>query len=163
MKKQLSQTEAENLERCTLMFASIVSALDSESTRFIGKYKHDKKKQFNRLCEVFNSFIKTIDNNVDPENIDTLNSLHDYLNDLNFSLIDTYGEEAVFNSLCKVLKYIYTKYIYSDYKHKHKEEFINVYTIAYNYASQYENVILDYNTQNFCTTLIEGGEFTLNK
>ena len=161
--KILSQTESEKLERCTLMFASIVSALDSESTRFIGKYKQDKKKQFNRLCESLNNFIKTIDANIEPENIDTLNQLHDYLNDLNFSLIQTYSEDDVFNSMCRVLKFIYTKYIYSDYRHKHKGEFVNVYTIAYNYASQYNNLVLDYNTQNFCTTLIEGGEFTLNK
>lgn len=155
----MKEKELQILANATVSFIAIAQAISVQSIHFIGEFKHDKKKRFKRLCDTIDAFLNTKDSNVTDSDKVSSDAMEGYIHDMLYDLQSQYEVEVTFNSICLLLEFIYKKYIYSDYKHKEKQAFVDAYTIAYNYAIGKTNSALDADLQHFISTLIEGGEY----
>ena len=159
MNKETITTQADITVR---LFVAIAKTLDEEYTRFIGTFKHEKKKAFNNLITDIAAFQSTVKVNMTSENIANCEVLQDYLHNLIADLItkDTVKDIHIFNALCKSLKTIYYKYVNDYFKHSDKDKFIQLINSADLFTKlteQNESVNSDF--EHFCITLIEQKEF----
>lgn len=151
----------EKLAHAVTMFVAISKTLDDESTRFTGTFKHNQKKAFTILADAITHFNLSIKENMYSENIDECEQIQNYIHDLVYDMINDGAKDlSIFVSLCKVLKIIYMKYVYTDYKHNDRERFITLYTTADYFARLCENdAQINTDIENFCMTLINGETF----
>jgi hypothetical protein len=143
------------------IFVALSKSIDGESTRFIGLFKHDKKKAYNQLLIDLQTFLETVTKNVCPENIEQCEILEDYIYKMIVDEIEIQKRKDIdiFCSLNKMLKMIYEKYI-DGINHNNKQEFVNLYKSS-NFFANIVGVNKEINDdfEYFCNTLITGNEF----
>ncbi|MBP9688471.1 MAG: hypothetical protein KBE91_02595 [Bacteroidia bacterium] len=155
----MNEKELQTLANATVSFIAIAQAISNQSIHFTGLFKHEKKKRFNTLLKTIDEFLKTKDNNVTENDSIASDEMEDYIHDMLTDMQKEYSVEVLFNELCHLLQFIYKKYIYSNYRHKEKQAFIDAYTVAYNYPLT-STFTLSKDLEHFISTLIEGGEYT---
>ena len=152
----------QQLENCTRMFVAIVKTLDDESTRFIGTFKHEKKKVYTNLLNDIKVFNGTVKANMKEDNIIECEKIQDYLHSLVYDLINKEGKKDIdlFCAMCKSLRTIYYKYIHGTFKHTDKDKFMSVINTANLFANLNEsNNLVNEEFEYFCVTLIEGRSY----
>lgn len=154
----MTLTKTQRADISTRMFVAISKCLDDESTRFIGTFKHEQKRNYTLLLDAIKMFNNTVKTNMQPYNINECERIQDYLHNLIYDLIKEGKKDIhIFASLCKTLKVIYYTYIQGDWKHKDKDKFISLLLLADAFSKTVENNDTINNDFNyFCTTLIEG-------
>lgn len=159
MNKETITTQADITVR---LFVAIAKTLDEEYTRFIGEFKHDKKKAFNNLITDISAFQSSVKQNMTEENIANCEVLQDYLHNLIADVIksDSVKDIHIFNALCKSLKTIYFKYVSVYFKHSDKDRFISLINSADLFSKVTEqNEAVNKDFEHFCITLIEQKEY----
>jgi hypothetical protein len=154
--------EFEKANNAMNMFVSMAKCIDGESTRFIGVFKHEKNRAYKDLLTNLESFLRTVESNIDTENIKSCEILQDYLHKTITDEIEIQkrSDIDVFCVINKMLKIIYEKYL-NGFKHDCKQNFINLYKSANFFANLigYKEAIKN-DFEYFCVTLIEGNEYT---
>lgn len=154
----MNLTKTQKAETTIRMFVSIAKCLDDESTRFIGTFKHQQKRNYTLLLDAIKAFSTTVKANMQIDNINECEKIQDYLHDLIYDLIKEGKKDIhIFAALCKMLKVIYYTYIQGDWKHSDKDKFMSLLLLADGFSKTVENneqINKDFNY--FCITLIEG-------
>lgn len=160
MNKETITTQADITVR---LFVAIAKALNEEYTRFIDELRHEQKKAYNDLLLKLSSFQLSIRKNMTDENIANCESLQEYMHTLICDLITNENQKDIdlFNAFCKVLGTIYNKYVKDYFKHNDKDRFIDLINSANLFRKSFkQNESINNDIERFCTTLIEGKEFS---
>lgn len=152
----------EKLANTIKMFVAITKTLDDESTRFTGIFKHEQKKAFTNLLNSITLFNSTVKANMYVTDIDECEKIQDYIHGLIYDMINDGAKDLnIFIGFCRVLKTMYLKYVYSDYKHKDRLMFVQLYNNANYFTNTFSNDLqINTDIENFCLTLITGETFT---
>jgi len=83
----------ERTQRALITFCAIAKVNNEQYTNFLGMFKHTEKQKFNDLIRASESFVKTINANLDEQSLKAVEDMEEYLHQMIFDLIE--GKEFV--------------------------------------------------------------------
>jgi len=83
----------ERTQRALIVFCAIAKVNNEQYTNFLGMFKHTEKQKFNELIRASESFVKTINSNLDPESLKAVEDMENYMHDFIFTLVE--GREFI--------------------------------------------------------------------
>lgn len=83
----------ERTQRALIVFCALAKVNNEQYTNFLGMFKHTEKQKFNNLIIASESFVKTINSNLDPKSLKAVNDMESYLHDFIFTLVE--GREFI--------------------------------------------------------------------
>lgn len=81
-------TNIEQTQRALIVFCALARTNNEQYTRFLGMFKHLEKQKFNDLIRASESFVKTINSNLDAESLKAVDDMENFLHDFIFDLIE---------------------------------------------------------------------------
>ena len=93
MKTNLSNKLQERTQRALIVFCAIAKVNNEQYTNFLGMFKHAEKQKFNDLIRSSESFVKTINANLDEQSLKAVEDMENYMHDFIFSLVE--GKEFI--------------------------------------------------------------------
>ena len=93
MKTNLSNKLQERTQRALIVFCAIAKVNNEQYTNFLGMFKHAEKQKFNDLIRSSESFVKTINANLDEQSLKAVEDMEEYMHNFIFSLVE--GKEFV--------------------------------------------------------------------
>lgn len=93
MKTNHSNELQERTQRALIVFCAIAKVNNEQYTNFLGMFKHTEKQKFNDLIRASESFVKTINANLDEQSLKAVEDMENYMHDFIFSLVE--GKEFV--------------------------------------------------------------------
>jgi lipopolysaccharide biosynthesis regulator YciM len=83
----------ETTQRALITFCALSKVQNQQYTHFLGMFKHAEKQKFNDLIRASESFVKTINANLDEQSLKAVEDMENYLHDMIFSLVE--GKEFI--------------------------------------------------------------------
>ena len=81
-------TNIEQTQRALIVFCALARTNNEQYCHFLGMFKHLEKQKFNDLIRASESFVKTINSNLDAESLKAVDDMENFLHDFIFDLIE---------------------------------------------------------------------------
>ena len=83
----------ERTQRALITFCALSLVQNQQYTHFLGMFKHAEKQKFNDLIRASESFVKTIQSNLDKDSLKAVEDMENYMHNFIFDLVE--GKEFV--------------------------------------------------------------------
>jgi hypothetical protein len=83
----------ERTQRALIVFCALAKVNNEQYTNFLGMFKHSEKQKFNNLIIASESFVKTVNSNLDPKSLKAVEDMESYLHNFIFTLVE--GREFI--------------------------------------------------------------------
>lgn len=78
----------ERTQRALITFCAIAKVNNEQYTNFLGMFKHAEKQKFNDLIRSSESFVKTIQTNLDKDSLKAVEDMENYMHNFIFDLVE---------------------------------------------------------------------------